>query len=172
MNEHATCAPHTLHNGVIKKISEAEFVGHLHAVQSVASIAQRANQIMGALRNVLTAELRIVAGGPPADFDAQSTLILDNFVFRKQECTRSESAADGLFAPRRGCTARAGAEGFKRYENSNKCSERPVHYCDGCCLDSSGTTTRAQQIDHFISALLGVGLFCGSSWVASPSKSR
>ena len=172
MNEHATCALHTLHNGMTKTTNEAEIVGHLHAVQSVASIAQRANQIMGALRNVLTAELRIVAGSPPADFDAQSTFILDNFVFREQECTRSESAADGLFAPRRGCTARAGAEGFKRYVNGNKCSERPVHYCDGCCLDSSGTTTRVQQIENFRSALIGVGLVCRSLWVASPSKSR
>ena len=89
---------------------------------------------------------------------------------RQQEVTRS--GVDGTSASSGGTTLRSQAKGFQRFVNGDKSRSRPMHYCDVCCSNEHGETTRAQQVDNFIAALIGIGLFGGRSWIAAPSKSR
>jgi hypothetical protein len=172
VNEHAFCVCHALHNMVTKTIGESEFVGHLHAVQHVASIAQRRNQILVACRHVLSSELMIVPGSPPEEYDLQSQFILDNFIFRKEESTRSEADVDGIAASRRGIAARSQSDGFRRYINGNKALCRHGHCCNDCCLDATDTSSRERCIDNFMGALTGIGLLSGSNWINAPGKAR
>ena len=162
INEHATCAVHGLHNIVTKTIGEGEFVGHLHAVQTVGSINQRRNQLMGAARHVLSSTLHCTAGVAPPKFDEQSTFILENFLYRKTEHIRSEAASEGILSSRRGSVARASEHGFRTYINGDKTLDTPWHWCNGCCIDpSTGVTTRTQQVENFLAALVCV---CGIIW--------
>ena len=173
INEHGTCAAHALHNMVTKTIGESDFVGHLHAVQTVGSINQRRTQLLGAARHVLSSTLKCTAGVPPPEFDDQSTFILNTFLYRKSEHVRSEAAIEGIFASHSGTCARASEQGFRRYVNGNKALDAPWHWCNGCCTDpETGLTTRERQVENFLAALVAVGFFSGSLWAAAPSKAR
>lgn len=171
-NEHSTCFIHSLHNIVTKTIGESEFVGHLHAIHTVASIGQRRNQIMQAARHVLEKELHVIPGFAPPENDLQSDFILDMFVFREQEVTRSEAVAEGILQSQRADARRSQRAGFRRYVNGNKAHKRIVHHCSGCCVSASGITTRQQQVDNFLAALVGIGLFSSGAWILAPSKAR
>ena len=87
-NEHAFCTVHYLHNAVTKTIRESDFIGHLHAVQTVTTITQRQNHIHAALRHVISTELEIVAGTPPPKFNDQTTFVLEHLIFRQQDAQR------------------------------------------------------------------------------------
>ena len=169
-DEMSGCIVHKVHTYLTKAMREDKLVGHLHATQSVLSIAARREAIIKAMEALVDVELEVLPGPPPPEDAAYMEELLRHTTLREQKLVRGRAGHE-LHPERRGKVIRESIPAFKAMANGNLRRPKCQHYEQGCCLDAEGRFSRAIAVNNFVAALLGVGILLeNSGGVASKAR--
>ena len=152
---------------------EDEIVGHIHAYQTVVQVEAKRNALKKAAHKILTDELEVVAGDPPAEVVQHLDACIDVTLRRRKQTVSSRAPhldmdAEGLAINK---AMEAAIPALKKFGNGRIQRPRAHHFCNGCCLDANGETSRTVSVDHLFHALEAVGIF-GGLVNTIPAKSR
>ena len=155
-------------------MSEDEIVGHIHAYHTVVQVPAKKDALKKAAYKILTDELEADAGDPPAEMVQHLDACID-VTLRRRKLTVSSRAThfdmddgEGLAINK---AMEAAIPALKKFANGNIQRPRAHHFCNGCCLDANGETSRTVSVDHLFHALEAVGIF-GGLVNTIPAKSR
>ena len=142
------CCVHKLHNIITHASGEVRLAGHVHACARVLHVTSRRQQLQDAARHLIEKELSIVAGVPPPEYKdhleelLSKTALVTTRVHRASIDERGESLAP----IHRHKALEAMVAQLPAMINGDIRKPKVEHYCNGCCQDESGVTTREQQV--------------------------
>jgi hypothetical protein len=89
------CAAHDLNRGQVRCINEKAIIGNTHAIQHVFAVHGRRTQLQATLFKLISEELDIKLGQPPASYRTHSENVVKHTLLRTLDFIRS-GAGDAL----------------------------------------------------------------------------
>lgn len=167
--ENDGCITHWLNLYISKTLGERDFVGHVHAIQTVENVYNQRLKLHGAIAHIVNAELEIFPGAPPQEYVEHTEAIITNTITRKVALVRAHCNDQGAG---RYQTLIEAAKPVKVMANGDIRRHVCSHYCSGrCCKPAPGVSLRTTQVQNFLAAMLGSGMFGGvDSSIAAVSR--
>ena len=149
-DECGTCIVHGIHNEVKDCMDEQGLVGHAHATSYIFGLDSKRKLLHQALRTLVDQELETFPGEPPATFTSHVSDCLDATALRVLRVTRANASDDSADSAIRQKTLIERLLPLKVYCNGDVRKPRASHFCNLCCLNAEGVTTRETQVGNMV----------------------